>query len=47
MLDLAAQLPDHVDDEHRIDLHARGPVTLLQTDGALWYVAICTSPARR
>ena len=44
---LSAQLPDTVDEVRRIDLHARGPVTLMQSDSALWYVAICSSPGAR
>ena len=44
---LAEQLPDRVDEDRRIDLHVRGPVTLIQTDGALWYLAICAAPGVR
>lgn len=31
----------------RIDLWVTGPLTLVQTDGALWYLAVCSSPGIR
>jgi hypothetical protein len=42
-----AQLPDTVDPDARIDMAIVGPVTLIQTDGALWYLAVCSSPGVR
>lgn len=32
---------------HRVDLWVTGPLTLVQTDGVLWYLAICSSPGVR
>lgn len=31
----------------RVDLWVSGPLTLVQGDGAVWYLAICSSPAVR
>jgi hypothetical protein len=31
----------------RVDLWVSGPLTLVQTDGALWYLAVCSSPGIR
>ncbi|HEV7258980.1 MAG TPA: hypothetical protein VGN82_14465 [Bosea sp. (in: a-proteobacteria)] len=45
--DVAAQLPDSVPRDSRVDMAIAGPVTLIQTDGALWYVAVCADPGVR
>lgn len=45
--DIAAQLPDSVPRDSRVDMAIAGSVTLIQTDGALWYVAICADPGVR
>ena len=45
--DVGAQLPPEVPRETRIDMAIAGPVSLLQTDGALWYVAVCAEPGVR
>ena len=45
--DVAAQLPDSVPRDTRVDLAIAGPVSLIQTDGALWYVAVCPEPGVR
>lgn len=45
--DVGAQLPSEVPRETRIDMAIAGPVSLLQTDGALWYVAVCAEPGVR
>ena len=44
---IAAQLPDSVPRDSRVDLAIAGPVTLLQTDGTVWYVAVCSDPGVR
>jgi hypothetical protein len=44
---IAAQLPDDVPGAGRVDLAITGPVTLVRSDGALWYVAVCTDPGVR
>jgi hypothetical protein len=44
---IAKQLPDDVPGAGRIDLAIIGPVTLVRTDGALWYVAVCADPGVR
>lgn len=31
----------------RVDLWAEGPLTIVHTDGALWYLAICSEPGIR
>ena len=45
--DVARQLPDSVPADSRIDMAVTGPVSLIQTDGALWYVAVCAEPGVR
>ncbi|MCU4182502.1 hypothetical protein [Bosea sp. BH3] len=45
--DIAAQLPDSVPRDTRVDMAIAGPVSLIQTDGALWYVAVCAEPGVR
>jgi len=32
------------DPTRRVDLWAEGPLTIVQTDGVLWYLAICSEP---
>ena len=32
---------------HRVDLWVTGPLTLVHTDGVLWYLAICSAPGIR
>lgn len=44
---LQRQLPDAVPPEARVDLAISGPISLVQTDGTLWYVAICPEPGLR
>ncbi len=44
---IAAQLPDEVLGAGRVDLVITGPVTLVRSDGALWYVAVCADPGVR
>ena len=44
---IAAQLPDTVPRDSRVDMAIAGPVTLLQTDGTVWYVAVCADPGVR
>lgn len=44
---IAAQLPDSVPRDSRVDMAIAGPVTLLQTDGTVWYVAVCSDPGVR
>lgn len=44
---IAAQLPDSVPHDSRVDMAIAGRVTLIQTDGALWYVAVCADPGVR
>jgi len=44
---IASQLPDSVPRDTRIDMAIAGPVSLIQTDGALWYVAVCPEPGVR
>ena len=41
------QLPDAVDPDGRIDMAISGPLTLVRTDGALWYLAVCANPGVR
>jgi hypothetical protein len=45
--DIAGQLPDSVPADTRVDLAIAGPVSLVRTDGALWYVAVCADPGVR
>ena len=45
--DIASQLPDSVPRDSRVDMAIIGAVTLIQTDGALWYVAVCSDPGVR
>jgi hypothetical protein len=33
--------------QRRVDLWVTGPLTLVHTDGVLWYLAICSSPRIR
>jgi hypothetical protein len=44
---IAAQLPESVPRDSRVDMAIAGPVTLIQTDGAVWYVAVCADPGVR
>jgi hypothetical protein len=44
---IAAQLPDSVPRDSRVDMAITGRVTLIQTDGVLWYVAVCADPGVR
>ena len=32
---------------HRVDLWVTGPLTLIHTDGVLWYLAVCSPPGIR
>ncbi len=45
--DIAGQLPDSVPADVRVDLAIVGLVSLVRTDGALWYVAVCSDPGVR
>ena len=45
--DLAGQLAGLDTPATRIDLSIAGALTLVQTDGALWYLAVCSSPGVR
>lgn len=45
--DIAAQLPEAVPRDVRVDMAISGPVSLIRTDGALWYVAVCADPGVR
>ena len=45
--DIAGQLPDSVPADSRVDMAIAGEVSLVRTDGALWYVAICAEPGVR
>jgi len=45
--DLEAALDGLPDPETRIDLSVVGDLTLVQTDGALWYLAVCSTPGIR
>ena len=42
-----AQLPGTVPADARVDMAVKGPVSLIQTDGTLWYVAVCSDPGVR
>jgi hypothetical protein len=44
--DLEPQLPGS-DPSTRVDLSTVGALTLVQTDGALWYLAVCSDPGVR
>ncbi|MGY6247250.1 hypothetical protein ACXIUS_06800 [Bosea thiooxidans] len=44
---VAAQLPDSVPRDSRVDMAIAGPVTLIQSDGTVWYVAVCSDPGVR
>lgn len=44
---LATTLDGLDEPERRIDLWVEGALTLVQTDGALWYLAICSQPSVR
>ncbi len=44
---IAAQLPESVPRDSRVDMAIAGPVTLIRTDGAIWYVAVCADPGIR
>jgi hypothetical protein len=44
---IAAQLPDSVPRDSRVDMAIAGTVSLIRTDGALWYVAVCAAPGVR
>jgi hypothetical protein len=41
------QLPSTVPADARVDMAVKGPVSLIQTDGTLWYVAVCSDPGVR
>ncbi|MGO4404692.1 hypothetical protein AB4Z10_10565 [Bosea sp. RAF48] len=45
--DISGQLPDSVPPDSRVDMAIAGTVSLIQTDGALWYVAVCAEPGVR
>ena len=44
---IAAQLPDSIPSDSRVDMAIAGTVSLVRTDGALWYVAVCAGPGVR
>lgn len=44
---LAASLAGFRPPEGRVDLWVSGPITLVRTDGVLWYLAICSAPGIR
>lgn len=44
---IAAQLPDSIPADSRVDMAIAGTVSLVRTDGALWYVAVCAEPGVR
>jgi len=44
---IAAQLPDSLPADSRVDMAIAGTVSLVRTDGALWYVAVCADPGVR
>ncbi|WP_293797513.1 hypothetical protein [uncultured Bosea sp.] len=44
---IATQLPDSMPPDSRVDMAIAGTVSLLRTDGALWYVAVCAEPGVR
>ncbi|CAH1648633.1 conserved exported hypothetical protein [Hyphomicrobiales bacterium] len=45
--DIAGQLPDSIPPDSRVDMAIAGAVSLIQTDGALWYIAVCAEPGMR
>lgn len=45
--DISGQLPPEVPRDTRIDMAINGAVSLIQTDGALWYIAVCAEPGVR
>jgi hypothetical protein len=45
--DLSATLAGLPGSGPRIDLTVEGKLTLVQTDGALWYLAVCSTPGIR
>ena len=45
--DVARQLPESVPADSRVDMAIAGTVSLVRTDGALWYVAVCAAPGVR
>ncbi|WP_052763973.1 hypothetical protein [Microvirga massiliensis] len=44
---LEASLAGFQPPERRVDLWVSGPLTLIQTDGVLWYLVVCSSPRIR
>jgi hypothetical protein len=44
---VADQLRNSVPRDLRVDMAIAGRVSLIQTDGALWYVAVCADPGVR
>ena len=44
---IAAQLPESIPADSRVDMAIAGTVSLVRTDGALWYVAVCAEPGVR
>ena len=45
--DLRASLAGFEPPDRRVDLWVSGPLTLVETDGVLWYLVICSSPGIR
>ena len=45
--DLQASLAGFQEPRRRIDLWVAGPLTLIHTDGVLWYLVACSSPGTR
>lgn len=45
--DVAGQLPGSIPPDSRVDMAITGTVSLIQTDGTLWYVAVCAEPGIR
>jgi hypothetical protein len=44
---IAAQLPDSTPADSRVDMAIAGTISLIRTDGALWYIAVCADPGVR
>jgi hypothetical protein len=44
---LQASLAGFQPPERRVDLWVSGPLTLVKTDGVLWYLIVCSSPRIR
>ncbi len=44
---IAAQLPDSIPADSGVYMAIAGTVSLVRTDGALWYVAVCAEPGVR